>query len=187
VSDVKWIKLSTGMFEDEKIDFITSLPESDVILVIWIRLLALAGKCNDGGYIYTTEKIPYTDDMLSHKFRKPINIVKLALEIFKKLGVIDFDDNGVMRANDLEKWVKIDRDCTVNDGNWSDLRRVVLERDNYTCVYCGAGDKPLEADHVLPRSRGGLDLVGNLVCACITCNRSKGDKTPEEWRIEIDG
>lgn len=99
MADVKWIKITTDMFEDEKIDFIISLPESDAILVIWIRLLALAGKCNAGGYIYLTEKIPYTEDMLSHKFRKPPNIVKLALETFKKLGMMDFDENGIFLSN----------------------------------------------------------------------------------------
>ena len=97
--DVKWIKITTDMFEDEKIDFIISLPESDAILVIWIRLLVLAGKCNAGGYIYLTEKIPYTEDMLSHKFRKPQNIVKLALETFKNLGMMDFDENGIFLCN----------------------------------------------------------------------------------------
>ena len=49
MSEVKWIKITTDMFEDEKIDFIESLPEADSILIIWIRLLAMAGKTNDRG------------------------------------------------------------------------------------------------------------------------------------------
>jgi len=102
MSDVRWIKLTTDMFDDEKIDFITSLPESDAIIVIWIRLLSLAGKCNAGGYIYLTEKIPYTEDMLSHKFRKPITIIKLALNTLQKLGMIEYDDGVVFITN----WVK---------------------------------------------------------------------------------
>ena len=99
MADVKWIKLTTDMFDDEKIDFITSLPESDAIIVIWIRLLSLAGKCNAGGYIYLTEKIPYTDDMLSHKFRKPINIIKLALETFRNLGMIEYVEGVIFIPN----------------------------------------------------------------------------------------
>jgi len=99
---VKWIKITTDMFDDEKIDFITSLPESDAIIVIWIRLLSLAGKCNAGGYVYLTEKIPYTDDMLSHKFRKPITIIKLALNTLQKLGMIEYDDGVIFLTN----WAK---------------------------------------------------------------------------------
>ncbi|EGW40676.1 phage replisome organizer N-terminal domain-containing protein [Desulfosporosinus sp. OT] len=99
MADVKWIKLSTDMFEDEKIDFITSLPESDAILVIWIRLLALAGKCNAGGYIHLTATIPYTEEMLVHKFRKSPAIIKLALETFKRLGMVDLDEAGIFLPN----------------------------------------------------------------------------------------
>jgi len=117
-SDVKWIKITTDMFDDEKIDFITSLPEADAIIVIWIRLLSLAGKCNAGGYIYLTERIPYTEDMLSHKFRKPITIIKLALETFQRLGMIEYDENIILITNwgkhqnieGMEKLKERDRD-----------------------------------------------------------------------------
>ncbi len=46
MAEVKWIKLSTSMFEDEKIRLIESMPEADTLLIIWIRLLAQAkNKC----------------------------------------------------------------------------------------------------------------------------------------------
>ena len=48
MADVKWIKLTTDLFDDEKIDFIQSLPEGDSLLMIWVRLLTMAGKCLDG-------------------------------------------------------------------------------------------------------------------------------------------
>lgn len=117
-SDVKWIKITTDMFDDEKIDFITSLPEADAIIVIWIRLLSLAGKCNAGGYIYLADRIPYTEDMLSHKFRKPITIIRLALETFQRLGMIEYDEDIILIANwgkhqnieGMEKLKERDRD-----------------------------------------------------------------------------
>ena len=68
MSDVKWIKLTTGMFDDEKIKLISDLPEADAIQLIWIRLLVLAGKVNDNGKIYLSENIPYTDEMLAAIF-----------------------------------------------------------------------------------------------------------------------
>ncbi|MBW2084470.1 MAG: phage replisome organizer N-terminal domain-containing protein [Deltaproteobacteria bacterium] len=89
MSEIKWIKITTSMFDDEKIDYIESLPDGDTILVIWIKLLTLAGKCNAGGYILLTENIPYTEEMLAHKFRRPINTVKLALATFEKLKMIE--------------------------------------------------------------------------------------------------
>jgi len=46
VAEIKWIKLTVNMFDDEKIRLIQAMPESDAIIIIWIRLLALAGKTN---------------------------------------------------------------------------------------------------------------------------------------------
>ena len=99
MSEVKWIKLTTNLFEDEKIDFIESLPESDAIIVIWVRLLTMAGKSNADGYIMLTENVPYDDSMLAHKFRKPLNIVRLALQTFIKLDMIEDTNNGFMLIN----------------------------------------------------------------------------------------
>ncbi len=99
MAEVKWVKLKINMFEDDKIEYIESIPESDTILVIWFKLLALAGKCNFGGFIHLTEDIPYTADMLSHKFRRPINTIKLALATFEKLGMIDIIDGRICLAD----------------------------------------------------------------------------------------
>lgn len=57
------------------------------------------------------------------------------------------------------------------------LRWQVLVRDGFMCRYCGsaAPDVRLEADHVIPRSKGGLDTLENLVTACEACNRGKSD------------
>ena len=103
MADVKWIKITTTMFEDEKIDFIESLPESDAILIRWIKLLAQAGKTNSNGFIFLTEQIPYTDEMLSHKFRRSLNVVKLALQTLKQLEMIEYDDSGFLRISNWEK------------------------------------------------------------------------------------
>lgn len=100
--EIKWIKLTTTMFEDEKIDFIESLPEADAILIIWIKLLTLAGKCNSNGYIFLTENIPYDENMLAHKFKRPINTVKMALETFERLGMLGRTELGLC-INNWEK------------------------------------------------------------------------------------
>ena len=59
-------------------------------------------------------------------------------------------------------------------------RRAVFARDDYRCQYCGSAADSI--DHVMPRSRGGSDHPSNLVASCGHCNRSKRDRTPEEWR-----
>jgi len=64
---------------------------------------------------------------------------------------------------------------------WSAIRSEVFKRDNYTCTYCGERGKRLECDHIFPLSRGGSDALDNLTTACRPCNRSKRDKTVDEW------
>lgn len=64
---------------------------------------------------------------------------------------------------------------------WARLRAAVFARDDYTCAYCGRRGVRLECDHVLPVARGGSHDPDNLVTACFVCNRSKHDKTVEEW------
>ena len=65
MAEVKWIKLLTEMFDDEKIKLIEAVPEADMILVIWIKLLTLAGKKNMNGYIFLTENIPSSYSILN--------------------------------------------------------------------------------------------------------------------------
>jgi hypothetical protein len=58
------------------------------------------------------------------------------------------------------------------------LRWDVLDRDNFTCQYCGASAPAvkLEIDHLVPRSKGGNDVIDNLVTACVACNQGKSAK-----------
>ena len=66
-------------------------------------------------------------------------------------------------------------------------RRAILLRDSFTCQYCGAtpGREHLTIDHILPRSRGGRTDWENTVAACGTCNRKKGNRTPEEAHMHL--
>lgn len=93
MSDVKWIKLSTQMFEDEKIRLIEQMPDADTILIIWVKLLSQAGKTNANGYIYLSENIPYTDEMLATIFNRPLNTVRMALKVFRDFGMIECDED----------------------------------------------------------------------------------------------
>lgn len=88
MAEVKWIKLMTDMFDNSKIKYIRTLPEGNNIVLIWVMLLTKAGKCNSNGYIFLTENIPYTPDMLASEFGFEINTVKLALGILDKLNMI---------------------------------------------------------------------------------------------------
>lgn len=52
------------------------------------------------------------------------------------------------------------------------------------CLYCGGSEK-LGTDHIVPKSRGGLDIPDNLFTACLRCNARKGSRLPSEWREDL--
>lgn len=59
-------------------------------------------------------------------------------------------------------------------------RLEIFKRDQYTCQYCGRERHQLTLDHVIPRYRGGQHIWENVVSACVSCNRRKAGRTPEE-------
>jgi len=63
-------------------------------------------------------------------------------------------------------------------------RKNVIKRDQAKCQYCGSRNS-LTIDHVVPKSRGGLDTWENLITACVRCNNSKGNRTPKEAGMKM--
>jgi len=63
-------------------------------------------------------------------------------------------------------------------------RKNILRRDNHRCLYCGSTVN-LTVDHVIPKSRGGEETWENLVTACIKCNNKKGNRDPEEAKMQL--
>lgn len=89
MSNIKWIKIATNVFADEKILLIEQMPEGDSIIVIWFKLLCMAGKENNCGVFVMGGKIPYTDEMLATIFRRKLTTVQLALKTFEAFGMIE--------------------------------------------------------------------------------------------------
>jgi len=99
VADVKWIKIVIDIFNDEKMLFIEQLPDADSIIVIWFKLLTLAGKINNGGVLLFNESMPYTDEMLATIFRRPINTVRLALKTFEEFEMVEIVNHTITIPN----------------------------------------------------------------------------------------
>jgi predicted phage replisome organizer len=93
MAEVKWVKLTTDMFDNRKIKHLRRLPEGNNIVLIWVMLLTMAGRCNSGGMIFLTENIPYTPKMLADELDFEENTVVLALKALEQLDMI-VTDNG---------------------------------------------------------------------------------------------
>lgn len=98
MADVKWIKITTDIFDDEKILLIESLPDAYAIITVWFKLLCLAGKQNNSG-VFMMGRIPYTDKMLATIFRMKESTVTMALQTFEQFGMIEIVDGVITIPN----------------------------------------------------------------------------------------
>lgn len=135
MSDIKWIKFYVNMFDNRKIRFIDTLPERDAILVIWFKLMALAGLINDGGEVYLTREIPYTDELLSAQFNRPLNTVRLALKTFEQLEMIEIVDDILQLTNwqeyqGSEQLDRIKELGKIRQKNFRDRKRITAKNDS---------------------------------------------------------
>lgn len=62
-------------------------------------------------------------------------------------------------------------------------RKGVMVRDNYRCAYCGKTATTI--DHIVPKSKGGLNSYENCVACCFKCNSSKGHKNLYETEHKL--
>ena len=107
MADVKWIKLTTDMFDNRKIKHLRKLPEGNSIVLIWVMLLTMAGRCNASGMIFLTENIPYTPKMLADELGFEENTVKLALEALERFRMI-VTDSGFFAIAGWEEYQNIE-------------------------------------------------------------------------------
>ena len=107
MAEVKWVKLTTDMFDNRKIKHLRKLPEGNNIVLIWVMLLTMAGRCNSGGMIFLTENIPYTPKMLADELGFEENTVILALKVLEQLDMI-VTDNGFFSIAGWEEYQNIE-------------------------------------------------------------------------------
>lgn len=140
MSDVKWIKIVTDIFDDEKILLIEAMPECDSIIVIWFKLLCMAGKQNNGGVFLLNDRIAYTDEMLATIFRRPLNTVRLALQTFEQFGMVEIVNDTITIPN-WDKHQSLDR---IQKNRDQTRKRVAAFRERQRLI--AAGESEVDGD-----------------------------------------
>ena len=107
MAEVKWVKLTTDMFDNRKVKYLRKLPDGNNIVLIWVMLLTMAGRCNSGGMIFLTENVPYTPKMLADELGFEENTVILALKALENLDMI-VTDNGLFTIAGWEEYQNIE-------------------------------------------------------------------------------
>lgn len=116
MAEVKWVKLTTDMFDNRKVKHLRKLPEGNNIVLIWVMLLTMAGRCNSGGMIFLTENIPYTPKMLADELDFEENTVLLALQALENLDMI-VTENGFFAIAGWEEYQNTERLAEIREYN----------------------------------------------------------------------
>ena len=160
MSDVRWIKITTDIFDDEKIQLIESMPEGDTLIVIWFKLLVLAGKQNYSGILALGDKVFYTEEMLTTVFRRKATTVKLALKTFEQFSMIAFVDGAVTIPN----WEKHQNIDGLEKIRQQTRERVARHRQKQKALVAGQEQLKLECNvtETLPVTTGNGQITQQI-------------------------
>lgn len=127
--NVEWVKITTDMFDNRKIKHLRKLPDGNSIVLIWVMLLTMAGRCNAGGMIFLTENIPYTSKMLADELGFELSTIQLALEALESLNMISRNED-MLFISGWEEHQNIDALERIRESN-RDRKRVQRERERF--------------------------------------------------------
>lgn len=136
MADVKWIKVVPNIFEDQKIQLIEGHKNADSILIIWFKLLCLAGRLNNGG-VFIVGKVPYTVKMFADAFHRKEAQIKEALGIFEQYEMIDVID-GVIALTNWGKYQTLDalEKKRERDKEYATKRREIVKKSSDSRLTC---------------------------------------------------
>lgn len=149
--EIKWIKITTDLFDNRKIKQIGHLDNGDTIIVLWLRLLIMAAETNDDGFIYLIEGVPYQHEDLAIQFNKTVEEVQEALDLFKNYKMIEIT-NGFIRISNWEKYQNIDGLEKIREqtrkrvADYRERRKICNVTERYNVTHGNATDKEEEKE-----------------------------------------
>lgn len=188
MAGVAWVKITTDMFDNRKIKHLRRLPDGNNIVLIWVMLLTMAGRCNAGGMIFLTKNIPYTPKMLADELDFEENTVIRALQALEQFNMI-VTDGACFRIAGWEEYQNVEGLEKIREQNRLRQQRKrgktkqTLIGDGNTCAYCGEAGSTV--DHIVPLAKGGANVPENTVCSCLSCNMRKTNRPVHEFLNEM--
>lgn len=178
MADVKWIKITTDVFDDEKILLIESLPEADHILCLWFKLLCKAKLKNSQGVkSFKIANMALTDKVLQTAFRYGGDSICEALLVLEENGFIRRKEKSI---EVIPFWQdRHDRNST----RYKHWRTSVFERDGFVCQGCGT-NKDLQAHHIITweECKDNTDLRYAAENGITLCRRCHLEAHGGRWR-----
>nr|DAP79956.1 MAG TPA: replisome organizer [Caudoviricetes sp.] len=199
MADVKWIKIAVDIFDDEKMILISDLPKGDSIMIVWIKLLCLAGKMNNNGVFALSNGLAYTDKMLAAVLKCKISTVKTALQAFEQFGMIEVID-GVITIPNWNKHQSLDsyekkkeRDKMYQRGRREEQKEKIADvrrlSDDYMTTQSSMSDdcQTTQSSYVAVSEENKKEnKIKNSVCVNNNINNAPGSLHPSGGSTHTD-
>lgn len=190
MAEIKWVKITTDMFDNRKIKHIRKLPEGNNIVLIWVMLLTMAGRCNSSGMIYLTENIPYTPKMLADELGFDESVITIALGALERFGMICRDEDKLMipgweEHQNIEGMARIRQQAR-------DRKRAERERqkamicDSHNGQSCDSENIVTEDSHAMSRDSHAIEEdkeedINNNIVSDDTIRRTEVQRVVDAW------
>ena len=155
-----YVKFRVDMHEDTKFKIIDRKPERDVIHYIWNRIVMLAGKVNLEGDLYLSKNIPYTIETLAIEFNRDIAQIKLSLDVFIELEMIEITEDKIYRVKNFAKHQNIKvKEKNISENKDYDVKKIEVQA-NDNLKFATNEDEDKESDNKI--SENEVENLGDV-------------------------
>lgn len=201
MAEVKWIKITTDMFDNRKIRHLRRLPDGNNIVLIWVMLLTMAGRCNANGMIFLTENIPYTPKMLADELDFEESTVQLALNALEQLTMIQTNGEGFLAITgwedhqNIEGMEKIRESKRLAQARWRAKQKALAETSTVdsTVIEGGNAEEDIEEDKdkEIERDKERIDYqqiadMYNSICVSFPSIRSLSEARKKAIKARLN-
>jgi predicted phage replisome organizer len=130
-----WLKLNEHFFESDEILYLESLQDGDRYITIWLKILLKCLRSEDDtecGLLRFRRDIPYTADLLSKAIHCNKDTLVVALELFKKLGMLQVVEDGVFYVEEVQKLIGRESDSAERVRRFRE-KRLLLDTKPLQC------------------------------------------------------
>lgn len=195
MSKVQWIKISTDIIHNRKIEGLRYVKQGNQIILLWFYLLVLAGQTNDKGLIYFTKSIPYTDDKLQRQFNIPKSVIREGLAYFKANDMITTNERGIIEIIGWEEYQNAEMLERIRESNRIRQQRFYNTQRTTSPIQSVVEQKPNAIPNAQPNAQPNDDLLDDIVVPPsldnrysnrVDKNRVDVEKKREELDLEVD-
>ena len=122
-----WLKLNVDFFEREEVKLIENMPNGKEYIIFYMKLLLKSA--NSDGKLLFKDVIPYTEDMLAIVTGINVDVVRTAVKLFLKLGLMQKLSDGALFMLETQKMIGCETEYAKKKREYREKKKVEAIED----------------------------------------------------------